>query len=106
MIVLHAVSDVDTARLPLWDRAAAHSSAAELLTEHLTRWQKRFPDVRVQRILADDKPATHLFDLADKAQLVVVGTHGRGGFAGMMLGSVSTAVAHAARTPVIVARGH
>ncbi len=105
LIALHAVSDADIARVPTKDRAAAHSSAGELLTEQLAGWEKRFPDVHVQRVLADDRPATHLLDLADKAQLVVVGTHGRGGFAGMMLGSVSTAVAQASSTPVMVTRG-
>lgn len=78
--------------------------AKEALAERLAGWAERYPDVTVYRIVEKDRPARRLLDHAEKAQLLVVGSHGRGGFTRMMLGSVSAAVVHGARMPVIVAR--
>jgi nucleotide-binding universal stress UspA family protein len=86
------------------DWSALQSSAEETLSERLAGWQERYPDVLVRRVVVADRPAHQLLEQAQSAQLLVIGSHGRGGFAGMVLGSVSTAVINAARMPVLVAR--
>src|SRR5271166_64012 len=101
LVALHAYSDADVSTAPFMESRPA---AEKTLAEGLAGFQEHYPDVPVRHRVVFDHPAHHLLDESESAQLIVVGSHGRGGFGGMLLGSVSTAVVHAARIPVIVAR--
>ena len=63
------------------------------------------PDVPVERRLVERRPAHALTEAAEGAQLLVVGSHGRGEIPGMHLGSVATFCVHHAPCPVLVFRG-
>jgi nucleotide-binding universal stress UspA family protein len=63
------------------------------------------PGIEVEGDTLIGSPAPRLLSLADAAELMVVGSRGRGGFAGLLLGSVSRRVATHASCAVVVVRG-
>ena len=104
LIALHAWSDVSAFGFLGADWRQYESDGNEVLAQVLARWQQQYPDVQVRRHVVCDQPARWLAVESEHAQLVIVGSHGRGGFAGALLGSVSSAVAGSVWVPVIVTR--
>jgi nucleotide-binding universal stress UspA family protein len=62
------------------------------------------PVVQVEPVASEGSPAQVLIDESAGAELVVVSSRGHGGFASLLLGSVSNQVAHHARCPVVIHR--
>jgi len=109
LIALHAWTDLRVSSdfknwFPKVDWDAQLADQEETLAERLAGWRERYPDVGIHSRIEIGDPASPLLDASERAQLIVVGSHGRGGFAGMLLGSVGAAVVNRAKIPVIVAR--
>jgi nucleotide-binding universal stress UspA family protein len=85
--------------------AQDEEKARALLSEALAGWQEKYPGVVVeQRLTLDANPEDAFIQISAEVSLVVVGSRGRGGFTGLMLGSVSQALLHHAHCPVAVVR--
>ena len=108
LVALHAWTDPRASDFkelfPNFNCDARLSDEEETLAERLAGWHERYPDVGIIRKIETGDAASPLIEASKRAQLIVVGSHGRGGVAGMLLGSVGAAVVNRARIPVIVAR--
>ncbi|MFD0801619.1 universal stress protein, partial [Streptomonospora algeriensis] len=84
------------------EAAAAKEEARRLLSESLAGQREHYPQVAAEEVVTAGHPARVLLDAAEGADLLVVGTRGRGGFTGMLLGSVSQSVLTHSAVPVAV----
>jgi nucleotide-binding universal stress UspA family protein len=77
---------------------------ARLLAETLAVFAEKHPDVPVERRVRHGQPAAVLIEESAGAALTVVGSRGRGGFTGLLLGSTSQTVLHHATGSVAIVR--
>jgi nucleotide-binding universal stress UspA family protein len=61
-------------------------------------------DIRIERRVVEGAAAAVLVEESRGADLLVVGSRGHGGFAQLLLGSVSQQCAHHAECPVVIVR--
>lgn len=109
LTVVHvATPDVDgthsALRLTGSNLLALSQHEQALAAEEIAGWSEKYPDVPVNRHVLRGHPIKALVDHSEGAELLVVGSRGRSGFAGMLLGSVSQGVLHHAHCPVAVVR--
>ena len=90
---------------PTYTEADYARAAQEALDRSVAEAFEHGSRVQVERRLVQKRPAHALTEAAVGAQLLVVGSHGRGELPGMHLGSVATFCVHHAPCPVLVFRG-
>jgi nucleotide-binding universal stress UspA family protein len=109
LVAVHTWSDLtftEFASTGLIEIPAEDLQTAEqaVLAERLAGWQQHYPEVTVQREVYPSTPAQHLREWSERAQLVVVGSRGRGGFRGLLLGSTSQSLIQHSACPVMITR--
>ncbi|MFJ2666403.1 universal stress protein [Nocardia fluminea] len=107
LVAVHAWSDLSEGQfggvgyleMPIDDFAIAEES---LLAERLAGWSEKYPDVVVRREVEAFGPRERLAYWSQSAQLLVVGSRGRGGFRALLLGSTSNWLVQHAECSVMV----
>ena len=81
------------------------SAAEEAIAIGVAGLAERYPDLEIRREIVQSPPVAALVQAAEGAELLVVGSRGRGGISRLLLGSVSHGVLQALPCPVVVTRG-
>lgn len=106
LIAVHAWSDLPMSTMdPVAQVGALYDEATiadTVVAERLAGWSEQYPDVNVEHRVVMDRPEVAIVEAAKGAQLVVVGSRGRGGITGLLLGSTSIKVLRHAECPVMV----
>ena len=108
LVAVHAWMEyiADPAVWPVQEWDAIDADQDQMLAARLAQWAEKQPDVQIRRVVARDRPAHALLEQAAFAQLVVVGSRGRGTFRRRVFGSVCDTVLQHAPCPVAVVRPH
>jgi nucleotide-binding universal stress UspA family protein len=91
-----SAADVDTKAQDIAERTE--------LDRQLAPWRDKYPQVPVETVMTHGSPASALVHLSARAQLVIVGSRGRGVVAGALLGSTGLQLLHHADCPVHIVR--
>lgn len=102
--VWEPVGSVDPAAWTLERATGEREALRQELKERVAPYHAKYPDVTATCHVLEGRPATVLAAQSRSADLVVVGSRGHGGIAGLLLGSVSQGLLHHAQSTVIVVR--
>ena len=87
-----------------WDRDTVKANAQALAEGEVKRVLDPPPTSDIEVVAREGAAAAVLIDESERAQMLVVGSRGHGGFAGLLLGSVSQQCASNAHCPVVIVR--
>lgn len=107
LVAVHSWSDWDAGEFAgkkalSIDANQLETAESAILAERLAGWQEKYPDVAVTRKVYLAGPTEQLTRWSIRAQLIVVGSRGRGGFAGLLFGSTSNFLVQHAHCPVLI----
>ena len=104
LLAVHAMDPFGTYPSLAVDVSAVHRAAEDLLENVVSEVTGADDGVEIDRRVVEGAPGAVLVAEARGADLLVVGSRGHGGFAGLLLGSVSQQCAHHAECPVVIVR--
>lgn len=113
LVIVHAYRThvvADPVQLAVWSAAQGdldslvRSATREVIEDAVKRASEVSPGLDVESVVVNQDARDALLDASGRAHLVVVGSHGRSGWRRLALGSVATAVAQHATSPVVVVR--